>query len=81
MVPTYNVGAYLDEFLSSVVRQSTGLENVEIIIVDDGATDQSGAIARRWQSCYPDAITYIHQENQDFPPPAIPGSRMPRATG
>lgn len=64
VVPTYNVDRYFDEFMRSVVVQSTGLHNVEIIVVDDGSTDSSGEIAQAWQRNYPDNIRYIRQENQ-----------------
>ena len=42
IVPVYNVCAYLEESLDSVLRQSH--ERLEILIVDDGSTDGSGEI-------------------------------------
>lgn len=43
VVPIYNVEQYLDECFESIRSQS--YENIEIILVDDGATDSSGKIA------------------------------------
>lgn len=43
VVPFYNVVDYLEECLRSIARQS--LEDLEVIMVDDGSTDGSGEIA------------------------------------
>lgn len=64
IVPTYNVEPYIEEFLASVTSQTTGLRNLEVIIVDDGSTDLSGEIAQAWVRRYPKTIRYIRQENQ-----------------
>jgi CDP-glycerol glycerophosphotransferase len=45
VVPVYNVEDYLDECLTSVERQT--VRDLEILIVDDGSTDASAAIAQR----------------------------------
>ena len=46
VIPAYNVEAYLDECLGSVVAQSFG--DWEAIVVDDGSTDGSAALAETW---------------------------------
>ena len=46
-IPTYNGAAYLSECLDSVVRQTFG--NMEILVVDDGSSDDSIAIAQGYQ--------------------------------
>lgn len=61
IIPVYNVEKYLETCLSSVVKQTyTGLE---IILVDDGATDRSGKICDEYAG-EDDRIRVIHQENQ-----------------
>ena len=40
-----------------------GGERVEIIIIDDGSTDQTGAIADEYASANPTVVKVIHQEN------------------
>lgn len=61
IVPVYNVEAYLGECIDSLIHQT--YETLEIILVDDGSTDASGAIcddyARR-----DGRIKVIHQPNQ-----------------
>ena len=59
----YNVELYLDQFLASLTSQSTGLENVEIILVDDGSTDRTPQIAKAWAAKHPDVIRYVWQQN------------------
>ena len=46
VVPIYNVAPYLDECLSSIASQYR--DNLEVILVDDGSTDDSAAIAARF---------------------------------
>jgi glycosyltransferase involved in cell wall biosynthesis len=42
IIPTYNVGVYIDDCLESIVNQT--FKNLEVIVVDDGSTDISSAI-------------------------------------
>lgn len=46
IVPIYNVESYLEKCICSVIAQS--YENLEIILVDDGATDSSGVICDKY---------------------------------
>jgi CDP-glycerol glycerophosphotransferase len=46
VVPVYNVAPYLDECLASIAAQYH--DRLEVIMVDDGSTDDSGAIASAW---------------------------------
>ena len=60
IVPVYNVEAYLDECLESIVKQSYG--HLEILVVDDGSTDGSGDKCDRWAE-RDERIRVIHQPN------------------
>src|SRR5439155_23860221 len=46
VIATYNMGRYLPEAVQSVLGQSYA--NVDLQIVDDGSTDDTPAIVRRW---------------------------------
>lgn len=60
----HNVAKYLNEFIVSFVEQSLDFRtHAELIFVDDGSTDASASIIKRWQRRYPDAIRYFYQEN------------------
>ena len=61
IVPVYKVEACLRRCLDSMIHQS--YPNTEILLVDDGSPDQSGAICDEYARKYPN-ITVIHQENQ-----------------
>jgi glycosyltransferase involved in cell wall biosynthesis len=56
IVPCYNGAAFLEEALRSALAQS--YPEVEVLVVDDGSTDCSAEIARRFP------VRYIHQENR-----------------
>ena len=46
IIPVYNVVDYLDRCMRSVVEQT--YYNLEIILVDDGSTDESGKLCDLW---------------------------------
>lgn len=60
IIPVYNVAPYLREALDSVIHQT--YRNLEILIVDDGSTDESGSICDEYLS--DPRVTVIHQENK-----------------
>ncbi|MDO4265795.1 MAG: glycosyltransferase [Eubacteriales bacterium] len=61
IIPIYNMQKYLKECLDSALGQT--LEDIELICVDDGSTDQSLNILKDY-SKKDDRITIIHQENK-----------------
>ncbi|WP_405799539.1 glycosyltransferase family 2 protein [Streptomyces sp. NBC_01506] len=80
VVAVYNTMPYLTECLNSLVGQSIGLERLQVIAVDDGSTDDSGAELDRFAKEYPDTVKVIHQENSGGP--AAPSNRaLEIATG
>lgn len=63
-MPIYNVGKYLREAIDSLINQSIGFEeNMELIIVDDGSTDNSKDIALKYQEKYPKNIKVFSKLN------------------
>lgn len=61
IVPFYNVEEYIEKCIKSLVEQS--LEDIEIILVNDGSKDGSEEIAKKYKSKYPDKIVYLKKEN------------------
>lgn len=63
IVPVYNVSKYLAKCLDSLLAQDLKPEEYEIIVVNDGSTDNSGEIATEYADKYSNIIL-INQENQ-----------------
>ncbi len=61
IIPVYNVEKYLEECLDSAVNQT--LKDIEIICVNDGSTDNSLDILKKYERKYKN-ITIINQENK-----------------
>lgn len=59
-VPCYNSQDYMENCINSLL---TGGDRVEIIIIDDGSADRTGAIADAFAEHYPDVVKVIHQSN------------------
>lgn len=60
IVPVYNVQAYLTNCINSILNQS--YKNIEIILVDDGSTDESSSICDSYVK-KDNRIKVIHKEN------------------
>ncbi|MBA2880795.1 glycosyltransferase involved in cell wall biosynthesis [Desulfosalsimonas propionicica] len=62
VIPTYNYGNFLERCLASVFQQDYG--DYEVIVVDDGSTDNTIDVISRIQQQYPEKkIDYIFQKN------------------
>ncbi|MBB4823650.1 glycosyltransferase involved in cell wall biosynthesis [Sporosarcina luteola] len=61
IITNYNYAQYVREAIESVLNQS--YQNFEIIVVDDGSTDESATVLRNYEESYADKITVISQKN------------------
>ena len=59
-VPCYNSAAYMRHAVDSMLP---GGEEMDILIVDDGSTDETAAIADEYVRRYPDIVRVVHQPN------------------
>ncbi len=65
IMAVYNTENYLNQAIDSILHQTIGFrENIQLILVNDGSTDDSEDIMRSYQEQYPDNIIVISQENQ-----------------
>ncbi len=61
IVPFYNVEGYIEKCLETLVNQT--LQDIEIILVNDGSKDRSVNIVKKFQRNYPEKIVYLEKEN------------------
>lgn len=61
IVPFYNVEKYIEKCLQTLVNQT--LEDIEIILVNDGSKDNTKNIVKKYQKEYPQKIIYLEKEN------------------
>lgn len=61
IVPVYNVENYLGKCLDSLVGQT--LQEIEILVINDGSKDSSQHIIEQYQSQYPEKIRAFQKEN------------------
>lgn len=61
IVPVYNVAQYLEKSIASIQQQT--YQNLEIILVDDGATDESGRLSEQIAE-QDDRVLIYHKENE-----------------
>ena len=63
VMPIYNSEQYLCEAIESVLFQTIGIDNIQLLLIDDGSTDNSGMICKEYANCFPNNVFYIHKEN------------------
>ena len=63
ILPICDVEAYLDECVNSIINQTIGFENIELIMVDDGSVDKSYEIMKRYDDLY-DNVSHIMNLNR-----------------
>lgn len=61
-IAAYQVESYLEQTLNSLLLPEV-LEDIEVLVVDDGSTDGTADIARQYQERYPETVRLIQQEN------------------
>lgn len=62
IIPAYNQARKLDRCLKSIREQT--IDNYEIILVNDGSTDQTEKVAKKYKQEFGLTMTYVSQENQ-----------------
>ena len=61
IVPCFNVTEYIDKCMESLLNQTIGLDNIEIILVDDASTDDGGTVEQlmQYEKKFPDNIMVV----------------------
>ena len=63
IIPFYNSEEYLEDAIESIINQSIGFENIQLILVNDGSKDNGEEICLRYKNKY-NNIVYVRQNNQ-----------------
>lgn len=77
ILPVYNVETYIEKCIQSILNQTE--QNWELLIVDDGSTDQTPNISRQY-AAETDKISYIRQENKGLGPARNTGLQYAKGT-
>lgn len=64
IIPVYNAQDYLKETIESIINQTIGFNNIEIILINDGSKDNSKDVCEKYKQMYPNNIIFIDQENK-----------------
>ena len=64
-IAAYNVEQYIEQALDSLIDERI-IDDLEIFVVDDGGTDRTLEIAKRYAERYPDSIFPIHKDNGGY---------------
>jgi glycosyltransferase involved in cell wall biosynthesis len=76
VVPSYNAASYLPDSIESVIAQTyTGWE---LVIVDDGSTDDTPSVIRPYAERLQDKLRYVYQSNRGLPAARNTGIRNAR---
>ena len=68
IIATYNSGNFLNEFLDSIVAQTLGFEDIEVIFVDDASTDDyTLKLLHGFDECYDNVSCVFLGNNSGFP--------------
>ena len=62
IIPCYNVSMFLDRCMESLEKQTIGIENLEIILINDASKDATLGKILLWEMKYPDNIIVIPLE-------------------
>jgi len=69
IVPVKNEARVIERLLKTMVNLN--YVNKEVILVEDGSTDETPQICRKWAKNYPSLIKYYHNKGSSGKPPAI----------
>lgn len=65
-IPTYNMEALLGRCLNSFIVDKNYMNQLEIIIVNDGSKDNSSRIAHEYANKYPDTFVVVDKPNGNY---------------
>lgn len=67
IIPIYNSERYLENTINSIINQTIGFENIELILVDDNSSDNSRVIVKKFAEKYDNVVYYFSKTNHGYP--------------
>ena len=67
ILPTYNAERYLERAILSIVKQTIGFENIELVIIDDNSNDNTKNIISKYASQYNNINAIFMDDNSGSP--------------
>lgn len=67
IIPTYNAENYLKDCIDSLINQTLGFDNIEVILVDDQSTDSTQDILNDFSAKYENVVTIFNKDNSGSP--------------
>lgn len=67
VIPVFNAESCLDNAINSIINQTIGFENIELILVDDCSSDNSRSIINKYSNKYDNIVPFFADENHGFP--------------
>ncbi len=65
-IAAYNVGSCLEKTLSSLIINDDAFDKLEVLIVNDGSSDDTSIVAHKFENLYPDVFKVIDKENGGY---------------
>ena len=66
IIPTYNMEKYLRKCLDSLIVSEENMQQLEVLVVNDGSKDSSSQIAHEYEAKYPQTFRVIDKENGNY---------------
>lgn len=63
IIPAYNVESYIEKCLNSVTHNIKNIDDIEIIVINDGSTDNTLKLAEKYAFQYPHSVRVIDKPN------------------
>ena len=66
IVPTYNMEHYLRKCLNSLIVETSLMNQIEILVINDGSTDNSSMIAHEYETQFPNTFRVVDKRNGHY---------------
>ena len=63
IISIYNTGRYLDDCIGSLLNQTIGFSRIQIILINDGSTDNSEKVCLKYRNSFEKNIIYIKTDH------------------